>query len=173
MGMGVAVRTQGPRMFDSIRHTVQRVNNQQVVHDAQTMGEIISGSIASQRFSMILLGAFAGLALLLSSIGIYGVISYIMGAKPGRSAYAWLSAHKAETAHDSPQRGVVSFARSRHWPGASLGLTRICLGMLFGVSPADPITFISVAVLLVSITACYFPARRATRVDPVIALRYE
>ncbi len=179
MGMGAVVRSQGPQpgLFDSIRHSVQQVNSEQVVAGAQTMNELISISIASRRFSMILLGAFAGLALILSSIGIYGVVSYLVGQQTREIGIRIaLGAQRGDVLRlvlgDGAKMVAMGLAVGL---AAAFGLTRLMANMLFGVSAIDPLTFASVAAILsgVALAACYIPARRAMRVDPMVALRYE
>jgi ABC-type antimicrobial peptide transport system permease subunit len=141
------------------------------------MERIVSSSIAAQRFSMILLGIFATLALALSAIGIYGVISYFVGQRgqevgirmalgAQRRDVLWLILGQgARMAVIGVAIGVI----------ASLVLTRLMSSMLYGVRAYDPLTFAGVAslVIAVAVLACYVPAMRATRVDPVTALRYE
>ncbi len=178
-GIGVMVRSSAPlpTLLDAIRRTSQQMSSQQVIYGAQTMDQIISDSLAARRFSMILLGVFAALALLLSSIGIYGVISYLVGQRTQEigirvalGARRWdvlrlVLSHSAKMA----ALGVLSGL------AASLGLTRLMAKMLYGVSPNDPVTFLCVATILtlVALAASYIPARRAMRVDPTVALRYE
>ena len=178
-GSGVVVRFD-PRatgLFDSIRHTSMQMSNQQVIFGAQSMEEIISDSLAARRFSMILLGIFAGLALVLASVGIYGVISYLVGQRTHEIGVRMaLGAQRADILRLILGQGgrmaglgiVIGFA-------AALGLTRLMANLLFGVKPTDPLTFVAVAMLLcgIALAACYVPARRATRVDPMVVLRYE
>jgi predicted permease len=179
MGMGAVVRSKGPQpgLFDAIRHSVQQVNSEQVVAGAQTMNEIISSSIASRRFSMILLGSFAGLALLLSSLGIYGVVSYLVGQQTREFGIRIaLGAQQGDVMRlvlgDGAKMALLGVALGL---AAAFGLTRLMANMLFGVSALDPLTFACVAIVLtaVALVACYIPARRAMRVDPMVALRYE
>ena len=179
IGMRVVVRSRGsaPAVFDSIRHAVQQMNREQVVSDVQTMDQIISTSIASRRFSMILFGAFAALALLLSSIGIYGVISYLVGQQTREIGLRMaLGAQRRDVFQLILGKGVKSALLGvAIGIAAALALTRLMAGMLYGVTATDPLTFVVVALLFMTIAlaACYIPARRAMRVDPMVALRYE
>jgi predicted permease len=178
-GMRVVVRCRGsaPGIFDAIRHTVQHMNSAQVVYGVQTMEEIISGSIAGQRFSMILLAAFAVLALLLSSLGIYGVISYLVGQQTREIGLRMaLGAQRRDILHLILGAGAKSALLGvAIGIAAALALTRLMTGMLYGVTATDPLTFSAVALLFVcvALAACYIPARRAMHIDPMAALRYE
>jgi len=177
-GIGVLVRSDKPAtVFGSIRQVNSRRRSGLVVFGAQTMEEIIASSLGDRRFSMILLGIFAALALLLSSIGIYGVISYIVGQRTREiGVRIVLGAGRADVLRLVLIEGAKMTAIGL-LVGlvASFGLTRLVAHLLFGVSPTDPLTLAAVVLLLaaVSLLAGYIPARRATTVDPLIALRSE
>jgi len=160
-----------------IRQALEKVNGQIVVFDTQTMDTIISDSLAARRFSMILLGIFAALALVLSCVGIYGVISHLVGQRTHEigirialggqrnDVLRLILGRGAKMAVIGVAVGIVG----------SLALTRLMAKLLFGVSAYDPLTFLAVAglLLVVALAACYIPARRAMCVDPIVALRYE
>jgi predicted permease len=175
----VIVRTKGApaAALGAIREEVSKLDSRQVMYDAMAMDEIVTRSVRAQRFSMILLGAFALLALLLASIGIYGVISYLVGQRVNeigirmalgaqqKDVLRMIIGEGARLAAIGAGIGIV----------AALALTRLMASQLYGVSVTDPITFTGVAIILVGVAlfACYIPARRAMRVDPMVALRYE
>lgn len=178
-GDGIVVRSKvsDPGLFNSIRNNLQQMNAEQVIHGAETMDEMISRSLAARRYSMILLSAFAALALLLASVGIYGVISYVVGQRTQeigvRMALGARAPHVIGMFLAEGSKLVVIGVLGGL--AAALALTRLMTIILFRVSPTDPITFASVALLLISVAvlACAVPVRRAIRVDPIIALRYE
>jgi predicted permease len=178
-GSAVVVRSgdASAGLFDSIHHISAEMSNQQVIFGEQTMDSIISDSMASQRFSMILLAVFASLALLLASVGIYGVISYVVSQRTHEIGIRMaLGARPLDISLLVLGDGVrMTLIGAVIGVFAALGLTRLLASMLFGVTPTDPLTFVAVAGLLcgIALFACYIPARRAMRVDPVIALRYE
>jgi putative ABC transport system permease protein len=177
-GVLVFVRYQGAvAPFDSIRRVVQDQNKQNVVSRPQTMNEVIADSLAPQRFSMILLEAFALVALLLASLGLYGVISYLVGRRTHELGIRLaLGAQRNDVL-----RLILGDGMKMALAGVAVGLvaafflTRLLATMLYGVSATDPLTFGLIASLLtlVALLACFFPARRATKVDPLVALRYE
>jgi predicted permease len=176
----VVLRTTGEPLglVDTIRHEIQQMNSEQVMFSPQTMDEIVySHSVVAQRFSMMLLVAFAAMALLLASVGIYGVVSYIVGQRTREIGLRIaLGAHQSDV-----MRWVLSEGARMALIGVGFGLaaalvlTRLMAGLLYGVSAMDPLTFTVVAVLLISVAmaACYIPAWRAMRVDPMVALRHE
>jgi len=178
-GAGVLVRSSrnSTGLFESVRRANQEMSTEQVVYGPQTMDQLISGSLAARRFSMILLSVFACLALVLASIGIYGVISYIVGQRTHEIGVRMaLGAERIDilrmilgAAGKLALIGVVSGLL------AAVALTRLMSSMLYGIRATDALTFAAVALLLtlVAIAACCIPARRAAKVDPMVALRYE
>jgi predicted permease len=180
-GFDVFVRSSTPlaseAFFESIRQKLLASNRDMIVYDKESEEDVVARSIASQRFSLILLGAFAGLALLLAGIGIYGVLSYLVGQRTREIGVRMaLGAQRLDVL-----RMVLGDGARMTMVGAAIGLvaalalTRLMASMLFGVRPTDPVTFAAVAVLLcgIALFACYLPARRAAKVDPMVALRYE
>jgi putative ABC transport system permease protein len=141
------------------------------------MQDVVARSIATQRLAMMLLSVFSVLALVLSAIGIYGVISYLAGQRTHEIGVRMaLGATSTDVLRLVLGEGMrITLVGVGIGIVAALGLTRLITKMIFGVGATDPITFASVAILLtgVALLACYIPARRAMRVDPIIALRYE
>jgi len=177
-GVRVVLRGAGSQQqFDSIRSVVRNFDGQNLIYNQQTMNEAIGGSFARRRFAMILLDSFAVLALLMASLGLYGVISYLverrtqeLGIRIALGAQSWAVLRLVLT--DGIKMAALGVAFGLV---AAFGLTRLLSGMLYGVSPTDPLTFIAIASLLILVAAfaCYLPALRATRVDPLIALRHD
>jgi putative ABC transport system permease protein len=178
-GIGVVVRSGNAPLsaVDPIRRVTGEMSNERVLWGFETMEEIISDSLAARRFAMILLGAFATVALLLASLGIYGVISHIVGQRTHEIGIRMaLGAQRQDVLRLVVRQGIALTVASI-WLGmvGALGLTRFLANLLYGVRPTDPLTFMAVSVLLagIALLASYIPARRATKVDPVVALRYE
>jgi predicted permease len=177
---GVLVRSEGVpplALFDPLRKKIEQMNNQEVAFEPHTYDELVSRSLADKRFAMILLGVFAALALALSSIGIYGVISYVVGQRTHEIGIRIaLGAQRNDVLRiilgEGTKTALIGVAIGL---GAALGLTRLMTSVLYGVSATDPLTFAAVAVVLtaVALAACYIPARRAMQVDPMVVLRHE
>ncbi len=178
-GVGAVIRTTAAPLavVGGLRSSLEQFNSQLVMFGVQPLDEVISDSLASRRFSMILLGVFAGLALVLSAIGIYGVISYIVGQRTHEIGIRLaLGAHPSDVMRLILSQGTkLALIGVAIGIAAALALTRLMTKMIFGVSAHDPLTFIGVAIVLimVALLACYIPARRAMRTDPMVALRYE
>jgi predicted permease len=178
-GVVFVMRTRVPpeTLLGAIRHTVGLLNSQHVVYGVETMDETVARSLAARRFAMDLLGVFAALALLLACVGIYGVISYMASQRMHEIGIRIaLGAQRGNVLRlvigEGTRMALVGVALGT---AAALGLTRLMASQLFGVSAHDPLTFIGMAMLLaiVAVGACYFPARRAMRTDPMSALRQE
>jgi putative ABC transport system permease protein len=141
------------------------------------MEQLISDSVVSERLSMLLLSAFATLALLLGAVGIYGVMSYSVSQRTQEVGVrmALGAAHSRVVGMVVRQGMVIALTGIVLGTIGALALGRVLTGMLYQVSPTDPVTYVAVTVLLalVAFLACYGPARRAAMVDPVEALRYE
>jgi predicted permease len=178
-GVEGVVRTNPGLVADAsfLSRAADTVNRDIVVYDTQTLNGIIADSLGAKRFVMLLLGIFAGLATLLSCVGIYGVISYIAGQRTHEIGVRMaLGASRVDVLRMVlGQAGKMALIGVALGLLAAFGLTRLMASMLFGVSAHDPLTFLGVALLLtgVALAACLIPARRATRVDPMVALRYE
>jgi predicted permease len=178
-GSGVMVRYQGSlsAAFDSIRRSSQQMSSQQAIYDDQTMESIISDSMAARRFAMILLGAFAALALGLASVGIYGVVAYVVGQRTQEIGIRMaLGARQQDVLRLVLWQGTrLALLGVAIGLAVALTLSHLITGLLYGVSATDPATFAGLATVLIAIAvaACWIPARRAMRVDPVVALRYE
>jgi predicted permease len=178
-GTGVFVRTAGSpaALVGLIRHAVGQTNSQQAMYNIRTMDEILSESLAARRFSMVLLGIFAALELLMACVGIYGVISYLAGQRTHEIGVRMaLGAQRRHVLQMVLGEGAkMALLGVGIGLAAAFGLARFMANLLFGVSTYDPLTFAGVAglLILVALAACYIPARRAMKVDPMVALRYE
>lgn len=173
------VRTESPNYPtpDAIRSALAKINSEQAAYDFATMGQIVSQSLASRQFSAILLGCFAAAALLLASIGIYGVMSCLVAQRTHEFGVRMaLGAGITDVLKMVLGQGAkLAGAGVILGVAAAFGLTQLISSLLFDVTPRDPLTFIAVAILLtlIALSACYLPARRATCVDPLVALRHE
>ena len=177
--VAVVLRTKGdPAAFmGPVRRAVAEIDPREVIYSVETMDEVVASSFAARRLSMILLGVFAALALALACVGIYGVVSYLVGQRTHEIGVRMaLGAQRGDVMRlmlgEGARMALVGVAIG---VAAAFGLTRLTANQLFGVTSHDPLTYIGVAALLFAVTvvACYIPARRAMRVDPMVALRCE
>jgi putative ABC transport system permease protein len=177
--LNLVVRTQGDpaAATSAVRKVVSDLDSAIAITKIHTMNADVQESVAPQRFILLLLGIFAGLALFLAAVGVYGVLSYSVAQRtheigvrialgaPNNSVLALVLMEGMRLTLAGALIGVV----------AALALTRLMAGLLYGVTAHDPVTFIGVTAVMcgVALAACYIPARRAMRVDPMVALRYE
>jgi predicted permease len=178
-GMTLTVGTEGDprRLLEAVRAEVRALDPSMPVSQVQTLDEVLSTSLAQPRFGVVLLGAFAALALGLAVIGIYGVLAYSVSRRTGEIGIRMaLGARRGQVVGLVVRQGFVAALA-----GVALGivlawlLADLLAGLLYGVTPQDPTTFAAVPalLLLVSLIACWLPAVRATRVRPATALRHE
>ena len=175
----LAIRTNGntSNLVSSVRQIVREVDPDQPISNIATMSDLLGVEAAPRRMGMIMLAAFAGLALLLASLGIYGVLAYFVNQHTNEIG--------VRMALGASQQNILGLVLRKGMGLTLLGvgiglavsfaLTRLMSSLLFGVKASDPLTFIAVPVLLaaVALVACLIPARKATKVDPIVALRYE
>jgi putative ABC transport system permease protein len=161
----------------AIRDQMWSVDKNIPIPEIRGMNQLLSTSVARPRFNMLLLGIFAAIALVLSAVGVYGVMSYSVVQRTHEIGIRMaLGAAKADVLKLVVGQGMrLSIIGIGLGAVAALALTRVLTTMLFGVEPTDPATFVLISVLLtiVTLAACIVPARRATKVDPIVALRYE
>jgi putative ABC transport system permease protein len=177
--MYLAVRTnlEPAGVTSAIRQQVLAVDKDMPIYEVSTMDQLLSNSVVQPRLNLTLLAAFAAIALVLAAVGIYGVMAYTVTQRTHEIGIRMAMGAQSEDV----LRQVLTEGARLAAIGLALGLAgslaamRLIATLLFGVKPSDPLTFVAVAVILasVSLAACYIPARRATRVDPMIALRYE
>lgn len=175
----LVVRTSGDAasLAGAVREAVWQVDKDQPVSNVRTMDQVFAAAVSRERFQTLLLGLFAALALVLACVGLYGVISYAVAQRTHEIGIRMaLGAQPGDVLRLVLQQGMtLTFAGLVFGIAGALAVTRVMSDLLFGVTATDTLTFISVGVLLIVVAflACYVPARRATKVDPLIALRYE
>lgn len=178
-GVAVVLRTHGDpaAIMEPVRNAVAAFDPGAVMYAEETMEQVIAKSLAARRFSMILLGVFAAIALALSCVGIYGVVSYLAAERTREIGVRMaLGARRSDVLllvlGEGARMALVGIGIGVL---LALGLTRLIASQLYGVTPHDPLTFGGAALVLalVALVACYIPARKASRVEPVVALRYE
>ncbi len=179
VGADLLVRTAADpsAAISAVRAQVAGATNDQPMYDVESMEQIISLSLAERRFTMLLLVIFAGTAMALASVGIYGVMSYSVTRRTHEFGVRMaLGATRGAVLRLVVREGMaLAAAGTAVGLAAAFGLTRLLASLLYGVRPTDPVTLVAVSLLLggIAFVACYIPAWRATRVDPLVALRYE
>jgi predicted permease len=177
--VGLAVRTHGDpgAVYGAVRSLVAQIDPELPVHDMRPMEQVVAETMASRRLTLWLVGAFAALALVLASVGIYGVMSYAVTER--------LHEIGVRVALGAQRQDVLRLVVGHGMRLAAIGLllgsvaaffaARAMTTLLFGIRPSDPVTYVGIAIVLAlaALAACYIPARRATAVDPMVALRYE
>ncbi len=176
-GMTLVARTATPGAISTLTRAVHEVDANQPVDNATPLEQFVGETLSQQRFNMLMLAVFAGMALFLATIGTYSVLSYAVRRRVREIGIRMaLGAQPADILRLVIGQGVkLAAAGVAAGLCIALGLTRLLADLLFYVKPTDPLTFVSVALLLciAALLACYVPARRATRVDPNMALRHE
>jgi len=177
--VAVVLRTHGDptSIMGQVRETVREIDPRDVIYNVQTMDDVVATSYAARRLTMILLTGFAALAIMLACVGIYGVVSYLVGQRTQEIGIRMaLGAQRRDimvlVLGEGTRMALIGAALGM---AASLVLTRLMAKQLFGVSAHDPLTYASVALvlMLVAVVACFVPARRAVRMDPMKSLRWE
>ena len=177
--MAIVVRTAGnPASFASaVRREISKLDSELPVSNVRTMEQVLSDSLMLRRVSMLLLLVFASLALTLATVGVYGLTAYSVSRRTHEIGLrVALGANQSQILRLVVGRGLLtSLIGAAVGVAAALMLTRGLAGMLYGVTATDPMVFAGVPLLLiaVSVLASYIPARKATRIDPLVALRYE
>ena len=177
--MTLIVRTDGDpaAMAPAVRREIRTIDPDQPVSDVRTMTQVMSDTVSRARFSTLLLGLFAAMATLLATVGIFGVMSYSVTLRTREIGLRMaLGAPQSQVLKTILKQGLtLTLIGIAVGLIGALALTRVLSGLLFGVASTDPATFTAIILLLtfVSMIACYIPARRATRVNPLIALRYD
>jgi putative ABC transport system permease protein len=178
-GMTLVVRaeTEPLALAETLRQQVLALDSDQPIADVSTMNQLLADSTSRARFSTMLLVVFAGVALVLAAVGIFGVMSYGVSERTHEIGLRMaLGAQPSDVRSMIVRQGMVlTLIGIVTGLTAAFGLTRVMISLLYGVSATDPLTFavISIVLVFVALSACYLPARRATKVDPMIAIRYE
>ncbi|MEN3329441.1 MAG: hypothetical protein V7638_4248 [Acidobacteriota bacterium] len=177
--MTILVRTRNDpaTLVSALRNAVQTIDPTQPVTNIRTLDQIISDSVAQSRLNMLLMGLFGGLALILAAVGIYGLLSYAVTERTREIGTRMALGAQVPDVLKLVLKQGMTLALIGEVIGlvGAFALTRVIRGLLFGVAPTDAMTFIAVAAVLtgVALLACYFPARRAAKVDPLVALRHQ
>ena len=173
----VSTKADPASVVGAVRQAVWSVDKDQPVSNVRTMDQVVAASSSKERFQSLLLGLFAALALLLACVGLYGVISYAVVQRTHEIGVRMALGAKPVDVLRLVIRQGMGLTIIGLIVGVAAGsvVTRVLSDMLYGVSPRDPLTFVGapLLLLLVAFLACYIPARRATRIDPLVALRYE
>ena len=178
-GLNLVVRTRvmPASLIPTVRSVVWGLDKDQAIGEVSTMEQIVTQSVSSQRFNAGLFGGFAALAMILAAIGIYGVLAYSVNQRTREIGLRMaLGAERSDVLRLILRQGMtLAVAGMALGLAGALALTRVLRSLLFGVSATDPFTFVWITLLLTALAflACYWPARRAARVDPMEALRYE
>jgi putative ABC transport system permease protein len=177
MTLLVRTTTDPLSIVGAVRQAVWAIDPNQPISNVRTLEKVVDDSIAPRRLNMLLMGLFGGLAMLLSAVGIYGLLSHAVTQRTQEMGIRMaLGAQVGDVLKLVLRQGMtLALAGVAIGVVGAFALTRLIRGLLFGVGPNDAMTFVVVAGVLtvVALLACYLPARRATKVDPLIALRYE
>ncbi|HEV2246197.1 MAG TPA: FtsX-like permease family protein, partial [Terriglobia bacterium] len=177
--MQLAVRTaaEPDSIVSAVRAQVRNVDPDQPLYHVATLQQVLSESLAPRRFNLLLLGIFAAIALALATVGIYGVMAFSVTQRTHEIGIRMaLGAERREVLSLIVRQGLrLTLVGVVLGVAGAWALTRFLANLLYGVKPTDPLTFVAVSLILifVALAACYIPARRAAKVDPMVALRYE